>query len=186
MGYSKFKYGDTTFTSQTGGPNLVLLGDVISLTKGDVQDLPDTLMRLDLDAYGSFDVEQKETVSVASGTKLKDTTSAYDPFLDDSQIVTVSVTGGVEAVPTLALKKDNEITDADKSGYNLVLVGGPVANALTAELVTAAKSAVDWETSAGDIEIVNDAFVTGKAAIIVAGKNREATAAAADALAAQL
>lgn len=42
---------------------------------------------------------------------------------------------------------------------NLVLLGGPVANKLTAELVTGTKS-----KSAGDIEVVADAYTKGKAA----------------------
>ncbi len=69
---------------------------------------------------------------------------------------------------------------------NLVLLGGPVANKMTAELVTGKKSKVDWYASAGDIEVVADAYTTGKSAIIVAGKNRDATKKAADALAAAL
>jgi S-layer protein (TIGR01564 family) len=69
---------------------------------------------------------------------------------------------------------------------NLVLIGGPVANSLVAELVTAGKSKVDWYTSDGDIELVSDYPSTGFTGIIVAGKNREATKAAADALAAAL
>jgi S-layer protein (TIGR01564 family) len=74
---------------------------------------------------------------------------------------------------------------ADKD-MNLVLIGGPVANTLTAELVTNGKSTVDWYASEGDIEVISSAFKTTKYAIIVAGKNREATKAAADALAAAL
>ncbi len=54
-------------------------------------------------------------------------------------------------------------------------LGGPVANKMTSGLSTGKKSKIDWLASAGDIEVVADAYTTGKAAIVVAGKNRDAT-----------
>ncbi len=45
---------------------------------------------------------------------------------------------------------------------------------------------MNWYESDGDIEVIADAFTTGKTAIIVAGKTREETKAAAEALAAAL
>jgi S-layer protein (TIGR01564 family) len=66
---------------------------------------------------------------------------------------------------------------------NHVLVGGPVANSLVASLVTAGKSKVTWETSDGDIEVVSGHPAEGFNGIIVAGKTRTETEAAAKALA---
>ncbi len=77
------------------------------------------------------------------------------------------------------------MTTADKNDNNLVLVGGPVANALTASLVRTnaadAGTLDSWKASEGDIKVVADAFATGKYGIIVAGNNRDATRAAAQA-----
>ncbi|MFQ6105675.1 MAG: hypothetical protein ACE5NL_01210, partial [Candidatus Hydrothermarchaeaceae archaeon] len=50
-------------------------------------------------------------------------------------------------------------------------------------LVTGGKSAIAWEESEGDIEVIADAFATGKYGIVVAGKTRTETEAAAQALA---
>jgi hypothetical protein len=160
---------------------IYLVSDSISLVKGDAIDLPDTYYRLDYDDNRYLDIQRKVDISVASGSKLKTSVSDYDKFLN--QTITVKAIGGVAAEgPTLDIVDEET---ADKT-MNLVLIGGPVANTLTAELVTAGKSTVDWYTSDGDIEVISGAFTTGKYAIIVAGKNREATKAAADALAAAL
>jgi PGF-pre-PGF domain-containing protein len=80
--------------------------------------------------------------------------------------------------PSLDIVEEN---GADRS-MNLVLIGGPVANALVADLVTKGKSKIDWYISPGDIEIIPDAFTAGKYAIIVGGNDRDATRMAADAL----
>ena len=83
-----------------------------------------------------------------------------------------------ERTPVLQVKDEDS---ADKT-VNLVLVGGPVANGLTRELVAGNLSKVDWYKSPGEVEVVRDAFAPGMAVIIVAGKDREATAKAAEAL----
>ncbi|WP_297534714.1 S-layer protein [Thermococcus sp.] len=75
---------------------------------------------------------------------------------------------------------DYEVNVQDP-GSNLILVGGPVANSVTKYLVDHNISKVDWYTSPGDIEYIPDAF--GKyGAVIVAGKDRNATRVAAVAL----
>lgn len=70
--------------------------------------------------------------------------------------------------------------EADKS-MNLILIGGPVDNTLTADLINAEKSKIDWYNSIGDIEVIKDAFTTGKYAIIIGGKDSDATRKAAEA-----
>jgi hypothetical protein len=178
IGYYSVKIDDPDFA---GDDELVFLGDPISMVKGEKIDLPDTYYQLDFKIDKKFDIKRRKEITVASGTKLSTTVSKYDKFLN--QTVTVTAIGGVAAEgPTLDIVDEET---ADKT-MNLVLIGGPVANTLTAELVTAGKSTVDWYTSDGDIEVISGAFTTGKYAIIVAGKNREATKAAADALAAAL
>ncbi len=132
-----------------------------------------------------FDLIAKNTKTATSGSKLKYSQSPWSDFLGTLD-VTVTATGGTTQAVSLSTVKDTDLTSADKSGYNLALFGGPKANAATADLVTQGKSTTDWENSAGEIEVVENAFATGKYAIIAAGENRAATAAAADSLAAMV
>ncbi|NJE07455.1 S-layer protein [Thermococcus sp. M39] len=67
---------------------------------------------------------------------------------------------------------DTEI-DPENIDSNLILVGGPVANAITKYLVDNGYSTVDWYNSAGDIEYIED--YNGYGILIVAGKDRYAT-----------
>lgn len=83
-----------------------------------------------------------------------------------------------ERTPIIQVKDEDS---ADKA-VNLVLVGGPAANGLTRELVAGNLSRVNWYKSPGEVEVVADAFVPGRSVIIVAGKDREATARAAEVL----
>jgi len=96
-------------------------------------------------------------------------------------------------LPSSIAKLDTAVTAADKSGYNLVLVGGPAVNTLVNDLQTTGKltktiGAVGSDADvaaagAGVIELVADAFATGKYAVVVAGSDRAGTAKAAAVLA---
>ncbi len=57
---------------------------------------------------------------------------------------------------------------------NLILVGGPVANRLVANLVREGKSKVDWYNSQGETEYISNGLY-GRDVIIVAGADREKT-----------
>jgi S-layer protein (TIGR01564 family) len=129
-----------------------------------------------------IDIIRKKTTTVASGSDLDSGKSPYVNFL--SKDVNVRSVGGTAQAISLSVISDTGVTADDKSDYNLVIVGGPVANALTADLVTSGKSTVDWFTSAGEFEVIDDAFSAQQFAIIVAGEDRAATATAAEALAA--
>ena len=95
----------------------------------------------------------------------------------------MATTGGAgESVPDITIVDE----DTADTSMNLVLIGGPVANTLTSDLVENGKSTVDWYTSEGDIEVIASAFTSGKYGVIVAGQDRTATAEAAAALAADL
>lgn len=85
-------------------------------------------------------------------------------------------------------KLDTEVpaTSADRTGKNLVLVGGPCVNTLVADLATAGK--FDYTCAAwpgrnfGLLKVVDDAFATGKVALVVAGTRAADTRAAAQKL----
>ncbi|MBU7025071.1 MAG: S-layer protein [Theionarchaea archaeon] len=65
--------------------------------------------------------------------------------------------------------------------YNLILIGGPVANTVVKELVAEEISLVNWETSAGEWEYIKAPYGTCDI-LIVAGEDRDATRDAVEAL----
>jgi len=71
------------------------------------------------------------------------------------------------------VKLDSEITDADKTANDLVLVGGPCINTLVASLATAGKfpyTCANWPgRNFGRAQLISDAFATGKTALVIAG-----------------
>ncbi len=78
------------------------------------------------------------------------------------------------AVSASMAKLDSEVSSGDKSGYNLILVGGPAINSLVAELADAGKTLTldQWRTdyvNKAIVQVVEDAFASGKTALIVAG-----------------
>jgi hypothetical protein len=105
---------------------------------------------------------------------------------------TYKQTTSVPLDPTSIVKLDIEVTDTDMADFNLVLVGGPVANVLVKKLVDMGKtpddgSAADWAvTSGGDYKLYTNGFDKGKDVLVVAGANREETRKAAQELVASM
>ena len=86
----------------------------------------------------------------------------------------------VDLDSTMLVKLDENIDATLKESYNLILVGGPVANTIVADLVDLGETTMEmWETSDGDVVILEDVFAVGKDVLIVAGADREKTASAA-------
>ena len=117
--------------------------------------------------------EVKATVTV-SGTGSTVTTAA-------------AVEGGYTpaALPATGIAKLDSDAEAAKTG-NLILVGGPAVNSIVAELAAAGKTrtAAEWRTETDGvrdyadsalIEAVDDAFTTGKTALVVAGYGADDT-----------
>lgn len=86
----------------------------------------------------------------------------------------------IVAVTADIVRLDTEVADSDKTGYDMVLVGGPCVNTLVADLAKAtdANSTVtkfpytceSWPAkNVGLITLVKDAFATGKTALVIAG-----------------
>ncbi|MCK4808460.1 MAG: S-layer protein, partial [Candidatus Aenigmarchaeota archaeon] len=93
------------------------------------------------------------------------------------------------ALPATGIAKVDSEAEAAKSG-NLILVGGPAVNSLVAELAAAEKTrtAEGWRAETDGvrdfadtalIQAVDDAFTSGKTALVVAGYSSEDTANAA-------
>jgi hypothetical protein len=80
----------------------------------------------------------------------------------------------------VALDTEIEVNPELKSEYNLILVGGPVANSIVQQMVDLGETTFEeWDTSEGEYKLYEDAFAAGKHVLIVAGKDRDATAQAA-------
>lgn len=125
----------------------------------------------------TFDIEKKKTLDdIFPQTWLKNAKPDYDDFL--TKDILIEVSASYEAVPLIPVKSEKEVTESEKDEKTLVLVGGPVANSLVADLVSANKSKIDWDSSPGEIEVVENAFKDGQTVVIAAGKDREATMAA--------
>lgn len=84
-------------------------------------------------------------------------------------VKTIEITKVTEPITVL----DSEV-DLNAVDSNLILVGGPVANAITKYLVDQGLSTVDWENSDGEFEYLEDVFGEYDV-LIVAGKDRYAT-----------
>ncbi|MHA1289998.1 MAG: hypothetical protein ACTSPB_21665, partial [Candidatus Thorarchaeota archaeon] len=181
--------GRTDFVNASG---LILQGTNINVDKYDNADngagngpIGDGGLIVDK-PFSNFDSEK--VVLKVPPEQLK----AYVAFGKD---ISVSATGAtvtsVTPIKTALGKLDTEITETDKSTKNLILVGGPCANSLVKDLLNAAWNVSDscaaWLDSDGDhyipagqamIKLIDDAFATGKAALIVAGTNAADTRAA--------
>lgn len=99
----------------------------------------------------------------------------------------------VDIDETELVKLDIEIDSLDKQNFNLVLIGGPVANQLSKELEDLSippddGSPVDWmyTSTEGDFKLYTDPYGTGKDVLMVAGADRDATRAAAERLISKL
>jgi hypothetical protein len=86
--------------------------------------------------------------------------------------------GSVETQTVLPItadvvKLDSEISSTDKSGKDMVLFGGSCINSLVAQLASDGKfpyTCSDWPgRDFGRIEVIEDAFATGKMALVIAG-----------------
>ncbi len=81
-------------------------------------------------------------------------------------------------ITSAVAKLDSEVTVTEKA-KSLVLVGGPCANTLVADLAAAGKfpyTCATWPgKDIGMIRAVDDAFTTGKVALVVAGTRAEDT-----------
>jgi hypothetical protein len=99
----------------------------------------------------------------------------------------------VDIDETELVKLDIEIDSLDKQNFNLILIGGPVANQLSKELEDLSippddGSPVDWMYTSleGDYKLYTDPYGTGKDVLMVAGADRDATRATAERLISKL
>jgi len=173
-----------TATTEVSGSNNVAIASAPEFTDGNMAS--DTLgsdsnKNQYVDRFGVF---------VDRNTKDQDTVSLYYP---DEQVTmdfyvladgaSVSTGSGsstksvdkqtVYPIKTALAKLDSEVTSADKATKHLILVGGPCVNTLVSDLTTAGKfsySCTSWPgRNFGLLQVVDDAFASGKTALVVAG-----------------
>jgi len=177
LGYDRVYVGVSSAPSDFSYPGkagIFFVGKEAELVEGEDTPVPDAASyAFDLNEDWELQVRGISKATVASGTKMKK--KKYGFLKKDVTVSTVSTL----PMPSLEIVTEEE---ANRS-MNLVLIGGPEANDLVNELVLAGMSTVDWYSSEGDIEVVPNAFAEGGTAIIVAGKDREATRKAAKLLA---
>jgi len=77
--------------------------------------------------------------------------------------------------PEKLLTNDQILLETTAKNNNIILVGGPVANRLVANIVQSGKSKVDLYNSEGEIEYIPNGLYPGRDVIIVAGSDREKT-----------
>lgn len=102
------------------------------------------------------------------GVKIRISQTVLDPTQ------TITYTHSVSIDPIELIKLDIEI-NTQTNTKNLVLVGGPVYNGVVKDLVTIGQSNVNWATSPGEWEFIEDPYGKGYDVLIVAGANREET-----------
>ena len=177
LGYDRVYVGVSSAPadfSYPGKPGIYFMGKVAELVEGEVTPVPEaSSYAFDFNDDRELQVRGISKATVASGTLMKK--KKYGFLKKDVRVSTVSTL----PMPSLEIVTEQE---ANKS-MNLVLIGGPEANELVNELVMSGMSTVDWYSSEGDIEVIENAFGTGSYAVIVAGKDREATRKAAKMLA---
>jgi len=144
----------------------------------------------DLDYYGTFvKVDATDSDQKIATIYYPDDQMTIDVFIAPTS-ATVTVGGGgtvtyEEAVPikdTIARLDTDAEVEAAKLNKNLILVGGPCVNKLTAEALglsyPTCGEASTVPKDAAMIKLIENAFGGGKVALVVAGWNAENTVAA--------
>jgi len=112
----------------------------------------------------------------------------YDTIMEEIQTTEYSEITPADIDETGMVMLDTELDFAGWKAacdYNLILIGGPVANIIVKQLVDEGISAVNWATSPGEWEYIAAPY-GGCDILIIAGMDRDATRAAAQELIDQL
>jgi hypothetical protein len=173
----------TTLGTEASGSNYQASINSVSFSDGLASEVAlgsDSNNYYAVDRYGTFEKHW---------TSSQDKVWLYYPDLQVTANVAVLATGASfsegtttsgstvktpNPIKTPLAKLDKEVVDADKTTKNLILVGGPVVNTLVKDLATSNKAwdVNRWMTEGQGtavLQLVSDAFATGKSALVVAG-----------------
>jgi hypothetical protein len=147
-------------------------------TKTSVSAVSGTTLNRYVDQYGTY-VTYDSTAPMTFSASVPSTQAVAAVGVGISPSSTSGGGAGTVTTETVlpitadVVKLDSEVTASDKSGNDLVLVGGPCINTLVAELATAgtfAYGCADWPgRDFGRVDVIVDAFATGKTALVIAG-----------------
>ncbi len=101
----------------------------------------------------------------------------YDTLMEEIQTTPYTQVTPADIDTTALVMLDTELDFAGWKAactYNLILIGGPVANIIVKQLVDEGKSAVAWATSPGEWEYIKAPY-GGCDVLIIAGMDRDAT-----------
>ncbi|MDI6721446.1 MAG: S-layer protein, partial [Candidatus Aenigmarchaeota archaeon] len=177
-----------TGSTETSGSNNVAIPTAPDFTATEDTDTlgSDSNVNRYVDLYGVF-AERKTSGQDTLKIWYPDEQLTADIFVlaEDATISTSGASGGTtikQAVPvrTSISALDTEVTTADRTTKNLILVGGPIVNSLVRELATAGKTKdTQWYLDQGPgtvlVDLVANAFQDGKSALVVAGMNADDT-----------
>jgi len=167
--------GATSGTAETG--ELTINATSKGTVEEDYRTLYGIIVR-DPDSNG--DSDQLE-IAVPS-EQLKATVVVEGPGTSVTPGVGTTVKKAVPIVDNIARLDTDSGVEAAKTSKNLILVGGPAVNKLTAEALGVSfpsyGAASTIPEGAAMIKLVDNAFVTGKTALVVAGWDAENTRAA--------
>ena len=105
----------------------------------------------------------------------------YDTIMEEIQTTEYTTVTPADIDETGIVMLDTELDFAGWKAvcaYNLILIGGPVANIIVKQLADEGISAVDWATSPGEWEFIEAPYGDCDC-LIIAGADRDATRAAA-------
>ncbi|MBI2580122.1 MAG: S-layer protein [Candidatus Aenigmarchaeota archaeon] len=185
---SNVYYAYVAASTETSGSNNVAIPTAPEFTSNEDTDTLGSNSNINryVDLYGVY---AERTTSGQDTVKIwyPDDQTKAEIFVLAEGATTSATTGASagtvkQAVPvkTSIAKLDTEVTTADKTTKNIILVGGPAVNSLVRELATAAKTKdTQWYLDQGPgttlVDLVSDAFTTGKSVLVVAGYNADDT-----------
>jgi hypothetical protein len=123
----------------------------------------------DYGTYATYDSDSQGVVTVYYPDSQAVATVAIgqNPAFTEGSTGSSSVEQSVKITSPVA-KLASEVSTSSLSA-NLILVGGPCANSLVAQLLDSDEQCSNWPYTEGIIKEVSDAFSSGKKALIVAG-----------------
>jgi len=131
-----------------------------------------------MSTYGTY--SEYDTTSLSATVKYPDSFSYANVYIlgPEGLVTSGGAVGQVTTETVLPItadvvKLDSEVTSSDKSNKDMVLVGGPCINTLVASLASAGSfpyTCANWPgRDFGRVQLVSDAFASGKTALVIAG-----------------
>ena len=158
-------------------------GPMFTGTTTSVPGVSGTTLQRYVDQYGTY-VQYDGTAPMTFSASLPSTQAVAAVGVGQSPSSSVGGAGTVTTETVLpvtadVVKLDSEVTASDKSNNDFVLMGGPCIDSLVAELADAGLfpyTCANWPgRDFGRVDVIVDAFATGKTALVIAGTRAQDT-----------